>query len=69
MTTADERIRSVFIELTDHFMRTHNMGLDAARITAATVMIRKARMGLVGGTSDIDGHIEHQNQPAPMQVP
>ena len=69
MTSADERIRAVFIELTDHFMRTQNMGLDAARITAATVMIRKERMGLVGETSDMDGHIEHQKQPAPMQVP
>ena len=58
MTSADDRIRAIFAELTEHFMKTGNMGADAARLTAATVMLRRARMAMRSDHDDHDVSIE-----------
>ena len=60
MTSADDRIRAIFAELTEHFMKTGNMGADAARLTAATVMLRRARMAMRSDHDDHDVSIESQ---------
>ncbi len=54
MISADERIRAAFAELTQHFMITQKMGLNAARLTAATYMLKRARSGLHGGPEETD---------------
>lgn len=58
MPSADERIRELFAELTDHFMRTENMCLDAAKLTAATEMIKRARMSMQDSNGVVDGLAE-----------
>lgn len=58
MPSADERIRELFAELTDYFMRTENMCLDAAKLTAATEMIKRARMSMQDSNGGVDGLAE-----------
>ena len=58
MPSADERIRELFAELTDHFMRTENMCLDAAKLTAATEMIKSARMSMQDSNGGAEGLAE-----------
>ncbi len=49
MTVADDRIRVIFMQLTDHFMKNGNLGLAAAKLTAAACMLKQARQSLMSG--------------------
>ncbi len=54
MTVADDRIRVIFMQLTDHFMKTGNLGLAAAKLTAAACMLKQARQSLISGKGQPD---------------